>query len=221
MRFFLRITTLSEIVDGSGQFITEDAWAGRVSPDRKTKLLYPRQDDPGKTALMHFRKAIKPLLVIDENRNMKKLRNPLGEWTNSPRLSEWECYFPWLELACKACSRWIRSQAAGQKGHACRRGGNHSCILAADFVFEGRCSNFFLGSAATGDLDLRGPSSSVTTSSPSSSMPTEFSALASVARLVLATGQVSALATIQSIRRATLGCHDDSTSKSAVLSQEC
>jgi hypothetical protein len=50
------------------QYVTEDAWAGRVSPqDSKSKLLYPRQDEPGEKALKYFREAIKTLLIEDDN----------------------------------------------------------------------------------------------------------------------------------------------------------
>jgi hypothetical protein len=109
MRFFLKVTTLSEIVDGSGRYITEDAWAGRASQDNKTKLLYPRQDAPGEKALKYFGDATKPLLAEDENRKMKKLKKPPGEWTrsNSPRLSEWKCYYsPSTRLMYRRSSDW-------------------------------------------------------------------------------------------------------------------
>jgi hypothetical protein len=80
VRIFLQVTTLSDITDGSGRNIMEEAYEARPMSDRKSRLRWPRQ-----------------LVITTKQRNLwkkalesaytswgRKLHKPLGHWTGSP-----------------------------------------------------------------------------------------------------------------------------------------
>jgi hypothetical protein len=90
MRLHQQVVTLSEIVDGSGQFLLEEAWEGRLSRCRRTLLSFPRQDEPSKTSLRLWRAALVPLVA---DKKTRRLKEPLGKWLRNPALSDYRCYY--------------------------------------------------------------------------------------------------------------------------------
>jgi hypothetical protein len=86
-RLFLRAYHLSDIVDGSGVYITDDAWLGRPSNNLHRTKSWPSQGCPSNGAWILWRKMIKKCFL---GRGMK-LRNPLGLWL--PVDSDWPWYY--------------------------------------------------------------------------------------------------------------------------------
>jgi hypothetical protein len=80
VRIFLNVTTLSDITDGSGIHITEDAFAARPLSDRTSPLRWPRQ--PIITAQQ--RNLWKTALESVYTSWGRKLHLPLGHWMGFP-----------------------------------------------------------------------------------------------------------------------------------------
>ena len=79
-RIFLKVTTLSDISDGSGTYITEDAFLAKPMSDRTTPLKWPRQ--PFLT--IRQRNLWKTALESAYTSGGRKLCRPLGAWTGPP-----------------------------------------------------------------------------------------------------------------------------------------
>jgi hypothetical protein len=86
VRIFLQVTTLSDISDGSGMYITDDAFAARPLSDRRPKLRWPRQ--PSITTLQRtnlWKTAIESAYTSWGRR----LHQPLGHWNGPPNNQIW------------------------------------------------------------------------------------------------------------------------------------
>ena len=80
VRIFLQVTTLSDITDGSGKNITEDAYEARPMSDRKARLRWPRQLFITTKQRNLWKKAIESAYTSWG----RKLHQPLGQWTAPP-----------------------------------------------------------------------------------------------------------------------------------------
>ena len=82
-RLYLRVLSVSDISDPQGLHIRKDILDGTAKPLR-TKLLWPRQDQPSKKAWTAWRKAIRDNFIHKDDGY--KLYLPLGNWTRTPDL---------------------------------------------------------------------------------------------------------------------------------------
>jgi hypothetical protein len=80
VRIFLQVTTLSDITDGSGVFITNDAFSARPLPDRRSALRWPRQPSITTRQRNLWKTAIESAYTSWGRR----LHHPLGHWTGPP-----------------------------------------------------------------------------------------------------------------------------------------
>ena len=81
-RLHLKVTTLSDIVDGSGTRITNEALQGTPLPDRFSSLKWPRQP----VATTYQRNLWKRALEAAYTSEGPILRIPLGAWTSAPMM---------------------------------------------------------------------------------------------------------------------------------------
>ena len=80
VRIFLKVTTLSDITDGCGVYITEDAFSARPLSDRSPKLRWPRQPSITTRQRNLWKTAIESAYTSWGRR----LHHPLGHWTGPP-----------------------------------------------------------------------------------------------------------------------------------------
>jgi hypothetical protein len=83
-RLFLRAFQLSDIADGSGLCITDDAWQGRAN-DMFHKLTWRLQGNPTRNAWDIWRRMLKKCFL---GRGLR-LKNPLGMWNSFDTTWPW------------------------------------------------------------------------------------------------------------------------------------
>ena len=96
-RLFLHATTLSDISDSTGHYITRNCWEG--TSQLRSPFLWPIQARPPAKAWRTWRKFLATCYLLDDSDNNNKrqdlmLRTPLGKWLPSHRtLQHREFYF--------------------------------------------------------------------------------------------------------------------------------
>ena len=78
-RIFLQLTTLSDITDGSGTQITEEAFQGKCLSDRRSMLRWPRQLVVTTRQGNLWKKAVEAAYTS----TCRTLHQPLGKWTGT------------------------------------------------------------------------------------------------------------------------------------------
>ena len=90
-RIYLQVTTLSDIVDGTGKFIDEKAWRGERDKYRTATYRYPTQQRPDGNAWRAYRKLL--LRHCIENSVNRRMTSTLGEWLCNAPSQQWRYHF--------------------------------------------------------------------------------------------------------------------------------
>jgi len=83
-RLYLQVTTLSDIFNGSGQYILPDIWAGKQNQTFTSGYHWPNQGWPPKKDWTLWQLALWQAFPVN---NLLHLDQPLGLWTQSPQQS--------------------------------------------------------------------------------------------------------------------------------------
>jgi hypothetical protein len=87
-RIFLKVTTLSDITDGLGRCITEEAFKCRAFTDRQSPLLWPRQPVLTTQQKNLWKKALEAAYTSTG----RVLHEPLGMWIAQSNMN-WNAYY--------------------------------------------------------------------------------------------------------------------------------
>jgi len=87
-RIFLHVTTVSDITDGPGKRITDDAFRAEQLSDRLTTLQWPRQPYLTRSQRNLWKKALEAAYTSSG----QTLKQPLGKWTGTPT-NTWTSFY--------------------------------------------------------------------------------------------------------------------------------
>ena len=88
-RLFLQVTTLSDIIDGSGHRLCNLAKNGHKNNDRPSYHQWPIQSNPGPADWRIWRKAMRQSFPRDDHGN---IIDGVGEWTDNRR-NKWKWFY--------------------------------------------------------------------------------------------------------------------------------
>ena len=80
-RIYMRAITLTDISNGTGSFVTRDAYEGKRDPHRNSTWIWPNQEKPPRKDWKLWRDAIE---IIWTQTGTRRLRQELGEWKETP-----------------------------------------------------------------------------------------------------------------------------------------
>ena len=87
-RIFLQAITMADITDSSGNTVTEEAYEGKIDPNRVSGMVWPNQQRPPPKAWELWKEAITTIWCQTGSR---RLREPLGVWTKASHQDfKWE-----------------------------------------------------------------------------------------------------------------------------------
>ena len=91
-RLYLKADTLSDITDGSGNFIGKQYSDGNRDPDRIIYHDWPEQRRPGPSEWTLWRKALRVCFASTSIRAIRQLDTPLGGWIDGYR-DKWKWFY--------------------------------------------------------------------------------------------------------------------------------
>ena len=106
-RLFLQVSTLSDLASGDGKSLLHCFWIGNRDDHADTRYQWPGCGPPSSNDWGIWRLALRKLFYDDAPSVLaRRLRNPLGKWTDSS--SSWSWWFSALEnrLYQRTADRW-------------------------------------------------------------------------------------------------------------------
>jgi hypothetical protein len=103
-RLYLRAWFLSDITDGSGVYVLQEAWNGDTQSHPLREKLWPNQGKPTKAHWHIWQQALQGAFLG----RGRKLRVPLGPWTISEE--EWEWFYSTKDGQLYRCTNtdWLK-----------------------------------------------------------------------------------------------------------------
>ena len=98
-RLFLQVTSAADIVDGSGDQLSKEAYIGRKNSYRRSSYVWPSQQSPSKPTWAKWRQALRKAFL----RQNQLMIHPLGKCVDNDRDTwQWFVCHTWKDLCHKA-----------------------------------------------------------------------------------------------------------------------
>jgi hypothetical protein len=88
---YLQVSRVSDITSADGKFLRNGTLTGSKSIPYRSSTDWPRQGPPPKLWWSLWKNKLQG--VLSQNGVLPTLRNPLGEWTKSAQLAEWDVMY--------------------------------------------------------------------------------------------------------------------------------